>query len=51
MTIKDILGADDYCMMRVGDTSTFACLDCESVLGYTPTRLSEAVTLIKMTDD
>lgn len=33
MTVKDILGHDDFCLMRVGaSTSTFACFDCEFVL-------------------
>lgn len=54
-TVEDVLGADDFCLMRVG-TNTYACFDCELIVfnrpGEFPQRpVSDQVQLIELTDD
>jgi hypothetical protein len=50
-TIEDVLGSDDdFCLMRIAGTSTFACFDCDIVEADTG-RVSDQVTLLELTDD
>jgi hypothetical protein len=50
-TIEDVLGSDDFCLMRIAGTSTFACFDCEMIVYGDAEPVSERVRLIEMTND
>jgi len=53
-TIEDVLGSDDFCLMRV-DANKFVCFDCEVVVSHSHTTASrpliERLHPVELTDD
>lgn len=49
-TVEDVLGADDFCLMRVAANS-YACFDCELIVFRDTRPVSDRVHVVELTDD
>jgi len=50
-TVEDVLGRDDFCLVRIEGTTTFACVDCELIVVRPSPHLSDDVHLIELTEN
>lgn len=48
--VEDVLGHDDFCLLRVG-TNSYACFDCELIVFRDTRPVSDRVHVVELTDD